>query len=235
MAWEYDKAKDLGLPPADRWKSERREPGLLSWLIHHSACTAGRVYFRLWHRAKVEGAEHLPRRTPFVIAANHSSHLDALFLATCVPAAIRGRVHPLAAGDQFFENPRVSAFASAVLNALPMWRKRVARHALEDLKTRLHAGESAYILFPEGTRSRTGEPMPWKPGIGMLVAGTNIPVIPCRLWGTFKALPPDARFPRPRPIRARFGAPRTYPHLTDDREGWQAVAADLRDAVLGMQ
>jgi 1-acyl-sn-glycerol-3-phosphate acyltransferase len=231
VTWEYDRAKDLNLPPAQRWKSEQREPGLLSWMTHHGACVAGRLYFRCWHRALIAGAEHLPRVTPFVVVANHSSHLDAVFLATCMPRAVRGRAFPLAAGDLFFENPPISAFAAAVINALPMWRKKAGRHALDDLRARLHAGGSAFILFPEGTRSRTGEPLPWKPGIGMLVTGTTIPVIPCRLWGAFEALPPHARLPRPVRLRARFGAPRTYAHLSNDRTGWQSVAADLQQAV----
>ena len=48
-----------------------------------------------------------------------------------------------------------------------------------------------YILFPEGTRSRDGVIKEFKCGLGMLVAGTDVPVIPCYLQGTFKALSAD--------------------------------------------
>lgn len=232
--WQYKPAKDIDLAPTSRWKSERREPGLLEWLTHHTACTAGWCYFKAWHRLRIEGTHHVPRDTPFVVVANHSSHLDALVLATCMPSRVRGSVFPIAAGDVFFETPHVSAFAAAAINALPMWRKKVGRHALEELRGRLHSGDCGYILFPEGARTRDGAPMTWKPGIGMLVAGTRIPVVPCRIWGAFESLPAGKRVPRPRSMHVRMGAPLVFDTVEDSREGWTSIAAQLRDAVLSM-
>lgn len=76
------------------------------------------------------------------------------------------------------------------MNALPIWRKNCGAHSLADLRERLLNGRSVYILFPEGTRTRTGAIGKFKPGLGRLVAGTNVPVVPCHLRGTFAALPP---------------------------------------------
>ena len=152
-----------------------------------------------------------------------------------MPARIVGSVYPIAAGDVFFSSPPVSAFAAAAINALPMWRKHIARQGLADLKARLHQGHSAFILFPEGSRSRTGEIQAFKAGVGMMVAGTPIPVVPCRLWGAFEALPPGGRLPRPRSLRASFGTPLTFADQPDNHDGWLAITARLREAVLAIQ
>jgi 1-acyl-sn-glycerol-3-phosphate acyltransferase len=232
--WKYDRAADLGMAPVERLKSASREPGLVSWLAHHAATGSLNALVSTYHRMRVRGREHLPAHTPFVLVANHASHFDALVLAAALPRRVRGCTFPIAAGDVFFETPAVSAFAATMINALPLWRKRVGRHALDELKNRLHAGQSGYILFPEGARSRDGNPLPWKPGIGMMIAGTSVPVLPCRLFGCFEAFPPGAVIPRPRRIRVRIGAPITFGETPDNREGWNHVAATLRDAVLGM-
>lgn len=233
--WEYERAADLGLAPVQRLKSASREPGLVSWLAHHAATGALNAFLTCYHRMQVRGQEHLPATTPFVLVANHASHFDALVLAAALPHRVRGCTFPIAAGDVFFETPAISAFAATMVNALPLWRKRVGRHALDELKGRLHAGQSGYILFPEGARSRDGNPLPWKPGIGMMVAGTKVPVLPCRLFGCFESFPPGAKIPRPRRIRIQIGAPMTFEHVPDARAGWEHVSSSLRDAVLGME
>lgn len=232
--FDYKPAADTGLPPAKRWRSEKREPGLPSYLTHLAVSLALRAYLRVYHRLRVTGREHIPAATPFVLIGNHGSHLDALVLAACLPRRHLGKVFPLAAGDIFFVAPPVSALSAALVNALPMWRKKVGRHALDDLRSRLHAGECGYILFPEGARTRDGEPLKWKPGLGMLVAGTDIPVIPCRLRGCFESLPPHARFPRPRTITASIGPPLRFPDTPNTREGWDHVARTLHENVMAI-
>jgi 1-acyl-sn-glycerol-3-phosphate acyltransferase len=233
--WEYEPAADLGMSEVQRLKSARREPGLVTWASHHAATALLRVFLRGYHRLRIRGSENLPRETPFVLVANHASHFDALVLAAALPRAIRGVTFPIAAGDVFFETPPVAAFAAAMVNALPVWRKKVGRHGLDDLKNRLRAGRSVYILFPEGARSRDGNPLPWKPGIGMMVAGTPIPVVPCRLFGCFEAFPPGSKIPRPKKICVRIGAPLTFADTADEREGWNSIAERLKVAVLAMK
>lgn len=229
--WQYEPAADHGLPELQRLKSAKREPGLTSWLAHHAATAGLRAFLRTYHRMGVRGMENLPVEPPFVLVANHASHFDALVLAAALPRGMRGITFPIAAGDVFFETPPVAAFAAAMVNALPLWRKKVGRHGLDDLKNRLRAGGSGYILFPEGARSRDGNPLPWKPGIGMMVAGTSIPVVPCRLFGCFESFPPGAVIPRPRRIKVRIGAPMKFQDVVDEREGWNSIAERLRDAV----
>jgi len=231
--WHYKPATDTGLSTVERWRSERREPGLISTLAHTASNLALRTYFRLYHRLHIQGVEHIPTSTPFVMVANHASHLDALVIAACLPRRVTGSVFPIAAGDVFFETTVVSAFAATLINALPMWRKRVGRHALDDLKARLHSGDCGFILFPEGARTRDGLPLKWKAGIGMMVAGTSIPVVPCRIDGCLQALHPDAKLPSPTRICVTITAPMLFAHQPDSREGWDAIADALRVRVVG--
>ena len=222
--WKLRPATDIGLPPTERLRSLRRESGLLSTGMHLAWWTAVRGYLAAWHRLEITGREHLPAGPPFVMVANHSSHLDVLALAAPLGRRDRDRIFPIAAGEVFFETPLASAFAAGMLNALPMWRKKCGPHALEELRRRLLEEPCGYILFPEGTRSRDGRMAGFKPGLGMLVAGTNVPVTPCHLEGCHRALGPGQRWPRPAPIRLRIGAPVSFESVADEREGWLHVA-----------
>jgi 1-acyl-sn-glycerol-3-phosphate acyltransferase len=230
-AWKYEPAHDHGAKPAERLRSLKRESGLVGWVLHHLWWSTVRTYFRWGQRLEVVGREHLPKHPPFVLIANHSSHLDALVLASTLSPRIRGKVFPIAAGDTFFETPVMAAFAAGAMNALPMWRKNAGRHALENLRERLVGEPCAYILFPEGTRTRTGEMGRFRPGIGMMVAGTDVPVIPAYLQGTFDALPPGKRWPRRRRLRMVIGEPMRFEDAANSKEGWQHVGASLEQAV----
>src|SRR4051812_37769499 len=97
--WSYKPASDLELPPVDRARSLRREPGLASNLGHLAWHGLTRAYLRVYHRLRVEGAENLPNALPFVLVANHSSHLDAPALAATMPRRLCGHVFSIAAGD----------------------------------------------------------------------------------------------------------------------------------------
>jgi 1-acyl-sn-glycerol-3-phosphate acyltransferase len=83
------------------------------------------------------------------------------------------------------------------------------------------------IIFPEGTRSRTGQLQSFKPGIGALLAGCEVCVLPCYLEGAFRAWPKGRRLPRPRKVRLLIGPPRDFRREEDAA----MVAAELRKAV----
>lgn len=229
--WTYAPARDHGLAGVRRFRSVSREPGLLSSAAHAASCACLCAYFGVWHRLRIEGRERFPKRPPFVVVANHASHLDALVLACALPRRLRGSTYPISAGDVFFESAASSILAGALVNALPLWRRKVTRHALEDLRERLVGGGCSYILFPEGARSRDGTPMRFKPGVGSLVAGTGVPVVPCHIDGAFEAFPPGTRLPRPRALRVRVGEPLTFEGTPHEREGWAMVADRLQEAV----
>jgi 1-acyl-sn-glycerol-3-phosphate acyltransferase len=229
--WRFRPAADLGLAPGERLKSLKREAGLIGSTAHLAWWLLARAYLRGIHRFRVEGGEHLPAAPPFVLCANHSSHLDAIALAACIPARLSNRAFPIAAGDTFFDHLPVTLFAALGLNALPLWRGKVRAGELATLRARLADEGAIFMLIPEGTRARDGVIARFKPGIGRLVAATPVPVVPCHIDGAFAALPPHRKLPRPAPITLRIGAPLAFADVADDKHGWTAIAARIEDAV----
>lgn len=229
--WQLRPAEDHGLTPAERLRSLKRETGLLGaagrlvwWLIMRS-------YLKLYHRLEISGREHLPASPPYLMVANHASHLDAPLLAACLPLGLCDRAFALAAGDTFFGSTTSAALITASLNALPVWRQRTRRQHLAALRARLGQRPCVFLLFPEGTRSRSGEMAAFKPGMGWLVADTSVPVVPCQIDGAHAALPPGGKLPRPQPIRVRIGPPLRFAEVANDAQGWQQVAAATEAAV----
>ena len=232
--WELRPARDHGLSLGEQVRSTHREGGLISAMANYASCAVVGIYLKTIHRLSIEGRDHLPDSGPYVLAANHASHLDSLVLASAVTRQRRTRVYPIAAGDTFFSSPITGLLSALLINALPMWRQRRCGHALSDLRERLTEDECIYIVFPEGTRTRTGQMAPFKAGLGMMVAGTSVPVVPCRLIGTFQALPPHRRLPRPARIFLRIGEPKTFGELPNDRAGWQQVTQAVEASVIAL-
>jgi 1-acyl-sn-glycerol-3-phosphate acyltransferase len=232
--WQLQPARDTGLTPAERFRSVRRESGLLESLAQQAWFSTLRFYFSLIHRLTVTGRDNLPLKGSFVLAANHCSHLDALILGAALKPRHRERAFPIAAGDIFFQTTAVSVFSAIVLNALPMWRKNCGPHALAELRRKLQEEKAIFIIFPEGGRTRNGSMMPFKHGLGMLVAETNVPVVPCGLFGTFEALPANRKVPRPVKIKLTIGAPLEFAGVPNNREGWSQIARSVESAVRGL-
>jgi 1-acyl-sn-glycerol-3-phosphate acyltransferase len=229
--WQLKPARDLGMPPSQRFRSLRRESGLVETAAHVVWWSLVRVYLRIAHRLEIHGRKHIPSAPPFIMVANHASHLDALVLASPMPVRLRDQVFPIAAGDTFFDSPVRAAFAATALNALPIWRRKSSPHSLAELRARLLEEPCSYILFPEGTRSRNGSLAAFKPGLGCLVAETQVPVLPCYLDGTYQCLPPHHKFPRFHKIRLRIGEPLLFSSTPNTRPGWEEIARTCEAAV----
>jgi 1-acyl-sn-glycerol-3-phosphate acyltransferase len=232
--WRFTPARDHELSPTARLSAVRREPGLVSLAFHAVGLGLGRAYLALMHRFRVEGRENLPADAPFVMIANHASHLDALSLIAALPWRLGLRSYPLAAGDVFFNRLGRSILSSFFLNALPVWRKRPRPADIADLRARLCAERCVFILFPEGGRARDGLLHPFKPGVGMLVSGTTVPVVPCRIDGAHEALPPGRELPRRLPVRVRIAPPVTFEGDPNLKAGWLSTAARLEALVRAM-
>jgi 1-acyl-sn-glycerol-3-phosphate acyltransferase len=232
--WHYEPVSDLDQTLVERLRRFPREPDITIYGLRSLAALIVRGWLRVYHRLQIYGREHLPAQGSFILAANHASHLDTLCLLSTLPLRKLHRAFPAAAQDYFFVSlPRMAA-AAIFVNALPFARQSHPGHSLELCQKLLANPGNILILFPEGTRSSTGAVGEFRPGIGLLAAGSDVPVVPCHLSGTFQAWPRGRWLPWPRRVRLRIGAPRLYSTLPRNRETADHIATELRSAILSL-
>jgi 1-acyl-sn-glycerol-3-phosphate acyltransferase len=233
--WQYDTSEALESSMIERLRQCPREPDMLVYSARTIVALLLRAWLKIYHRLKVVGREKLPREGSFVLVANHVSHLDTLSILAALPLRKLHRVFPAAAKDYFFVSVRRTAAAAVVFNALPFDRETNIRQSLSLCKHLMENSGNVLLIFPEGTRSKTGELGEFKSGIGLLLAGVDLPVVPCYLQGAFEALPKGQIFPRPHRLRLTIGEPRKYSHLKRGKETAQHISQDLCEAILALK
>jgi len=232
--WRYETAQDLDQTIVERLRRFPREPDMLVYGIRALSALWLRAWLRVYHRLDVIGREHLPTEGSYVLVANHASHLDTLSMLAALPMKKLHRTFPAAAADYFFTSVPRMAIATVIVNALPLNRQVHFRQSLSLCKELLANPGNILILFPEGTRSTTGEIGVFKPGVGLLLAGTDVPVLPCHIDGAFEAWPKGRLLPRPGRLRLVIGAPRNYAALPPRKESALQICHELREAVLDL-
>lgn len=148
-----------------------------------------RCYFTALHRTKVFGLENIPLEGPFIIAAHHSSYYDPPLLGY----AVRRPLFYFA--RRSLMRFKFTAWLLPRLNNIPIDRDSADMGALKKAFNILKQGHGL-VLFPEGTRSPDGTVRQFKSGVGMIACRFQLPVIPARNFGTFKAFSKKSKFPR---------------------------------------
>ena len=179
------------------------------------ACARWRPWYCAAGCTSITGSRSLAGRTyptdrSFVLVANHASHLDTLCLLAALPIGRLNHAFPAAAEDYFCVNALRSLLAKVIVNALPFDRHVAPWRSLSVCARLLEEPGNILILFPEGTRSSGLEPGEFKPGVALLAASRDIPVVPCHIAGTHAALPKGAWCPRPNALRLTIGAARLH-------------------------
>ena len=146
-------------------------------------------------------------RGPFVLVANHSSHIDAPMLARGLPWAQARFLSTGVAADYFFTVWYRRLFVRLIFNAFPIDRGGSRKHSGTSRKL-LRAGVPI-LVFPEGTRQVDGKLAEFKPGGAALAIGVGVPVIPAAIVGAHEAMPKGRSWPVPGrpPVRVVFGEP----------------------------
>lgn len=174
-------------------------PPFLTRIVRFFSTHGLELFFRLYNRMSVHGKERIPLEGPVLVVCNHASDLDPL-----VMGGFSKRQFNYMAKDVLFRIPVIGRWCRAV-GAFPVKRGAADRRAME-MAIRLAEEGGAVLMFPEGTRSRDGKLQKAQPGAAMLaVRMGDVPIVPIRLDGTFAALPPGAKFPRPAKIRVHVG------------------------------
>lgn len=192
-----------------------------------------RPFMTLFIGLRVRGREHLATPDPFILVANHSSHLDTVSLLSLFPLGRLRRLRPCAAAD-YFQRTRTIAFLSRTFfNVLPIERTHTGTgdHPLQLMREALERGESL-LLFPEGTRGAGDTLAPFRPGVAYLAEQLPaVPVVPAYLAHMGRALPRGEFVPVPFICEIRIGAPR---HLRGSREDMLAALIGAIEALRGV-
>jgi len=157
-------------------------------------------------------------------------------LFSAIPDELKKRLLAAAAQDYFFVGGLRQSAARILFNAIPVERESPGRRdPLRHVSRALREGY-AVLIYPEGTRSRTGKIGTFRPGIGRLIAQfPNTPVIPALLEGTDAVMPKGHSVPLPRSVRVSFGPPLYLEASLRQRSSWQEATNAVRAAVLALQ
>jgi 1-acyl-sn-glycerol-3-phosphate acyltransferase len=169
-------------------------------------------------RPRATGLENIPASGPALLASNHLSIIDSVYLPLMLSRPV---VFP-AKAEYFTAKGPVGRLWAAYLrstNQLAMNRDdtKSATATLEAAAEILRAGE-LFGFYPEGTRSPDGRLYRGRSGLGWLVLNTGAPVIPVAMSGTRKMMPPG-KLPRPAKIEVKIGKPMEFGHLAGDPPG----------------
>jgi 1-acyl-sn-glycerol-3-phosphate acyltransferase len=195
---------------------KRRSGGVYDWGTND---WSRQVLWAAGTPVRVEGIERIPQG-PVVYAANHSSMFDIWALAATLPGSVRMVAKQELARIPLLGWAMVTAGHLTIDRAHPARALEAYRRAAEVIR-----GGTSALLFPEGTRSRTGELLPFKNAPFGLAIAAQVPVVPVYVGNTFEIMPKGRLFLRPRPIRIAVGEPIPTAGMTLERR------RELRDRV----
>ncbi len=209
--------------------------GLPLWLLIH-----------LLYRVEIRGRDVIGALTPpLLLVSNHQSLIDSYFVCVLLGLIPRGLLEewiiPYHTPEEtnFMAGP-VGRAVHTALRCIPFRRGAgLFQQGMERVIALLRLGRSVVYMFPEGTRSRSGELGRATPGVGRVAVQTGSQVLPVRIWGMDRVLPVGARLPRVgETIRIRVGQVIPGEELqgfADDPRGWKAAADRIMDEIRGLE
>jgi 1-acyl-sn-glycerol-3-phosphate acyltransferase len=179
-----------------------------------SRMLAGPALRALW-RPEISGSEHIPASGGAILASNHLSIVDSIFLPLMVDRPVT-----FAAKSEYFTGTRpIDRITGAYMRATKQLSvdRAEARAGLDMLEAALGLLRQGGLfgIYPEGTRSPDGRLYRGRPGIGWLALNSGMPVIPVAMSGTDRVLPPGRKVPRVAKIRIKVGKPMTFEAYQD--------------------
>ena len=193
-------------------------------MLYRSITLLLRIVFRLFSRVEITGLNQIPQNGPVVIAANHISNFDPLVIAAFVKRPLY-----FVAKVELFKYP-IGAFFLKKLHAIPIKRGTFDRFALVTINDLLMQGK-AILIFPEGTRIKTGEVGGFHPGASMFALRSQAALVPMAVVNTHKLFPMGFW----QRVYLRIGAAIELPERTAQKissESHERVSARLREEVV---
>lgn len=204
----------------ERYRVKRSVP---YWLIQMVV----RGFFRVYFRHRTYGLENVPDERGAVLATNHASMLDPLIAGVDL-----SRPFFSMAKKSLHDIPLFGSFIRT-FHSFPVERGGMDRSALRTAVDLLKK-DNIVLIFPEGTRTRTGELQSPRAGIGYIVLEAGCPIVPGYIDGTFEAMGPGSIFPRPCYTSIVYGEPLRFeedPSTSGKREQYRRVANRVMNAI----
>jgi 1-acyl-sn-glycerol-3-phosphate acyltransferase len=187
--------------------------------------------FEAFFRGEVVGTDHIPASGPYLIAANHASHLDPPLVGCQVARQMR-----FFARKTLWNNSFVGWWLSQI-ETIAVDRDSGDVGAIKKVLNAL-AEDRAIVLFPEGTRSPDGHLQKPKAGVGLMACKSGAPVVPCRVYGSFAAFGKGEAIPHfGSPITIVFGRPISaadYDAPDSGKERYQIASARIFERIAAL-
>lgn len=180
----------------------------------------------LGFRIRYFGQNNIPKKGGILMVANHQSHLDPPLIGAGCPRQMN-----FVARKTLFDIPILGPLI-AKLRAIPIDRDGMGISGIKESLRRLKHGEPI-LLFPEGTRSQTGEIAPFLPGFTALAIRSKAAIVPAAIDGAYQAWPRSRKFPLPGRVDVCFGPP-IEPELVkqlSERDLLQTVETRVRECL----
>ena len=197
-----------------------------------------RLLFKWLFDLKVYGREGL-KDQGYVLCPNHASFLDGFILVCAVPRALRHRLFSLGYA-RYFDVPVLRALLK-LIRVIPVDSARNVVAAMQVSSFILKNGQILSI-FPEGSRSPSGEVGRFRKGVAILARELNVKLVPVYIQGAYAAWPAGASLPRPYPIRVIFGRQHSWQELQargleidPGASDYVAIGLGLREEVLRLK
>ena len=157
--------------------------------IYRIVVFCAKVLFRELFDGDVYGDENIPRKGPCILACNHLSFFDPPFIGGSVP---HREVYSIARSSLFRTKFRNWLFRG--MNCIPLNRSSGDIGAIKSALRLLNDGK-CIMIYPEGKRSDDGFPGEPQAGVGLLACKTGVPIVPCKISGTYEIMPRGCTFP----------------------------------------
>lgn len=186
---------------------------------------------------EILGSENIPQRN-FILASNHQSHLDQIVTGyICIPR----RFHMIGQTDSYRGLTKAFLYILYfIAGVIPVnrkkqeSRKRATKEAIENLRK-----GDILIIYPEGTRTRTGEMGEGRFGVAKIFLATGVPILPVGINGAFELLPPGGKLKIKKTVTINIGQPLYFKeslerskNLSEDSEQYKEMLLKITNTIM---
>lgn len=203
-----DKTKKLADEPRIEEKKEEEEifvPSIIRRVGNAVVDLAQETLYSNVLDTSIEGESNVPQHVNFIVAPNHTSHLDTGLVKKALGKDVAEQTVAVAAADYWFDTKYKRAYMNNFTTLVPIERTGSLRQSLRHVTQILNEGYNA-LIFPEGGRQESGKIAEFKPIIGYLALNQKIGILPIYIWGTYEAFPKGMVIPKSSSIGAKVGA-----------------------------